>query len=94
MIYMWALARKKEYEGVRFDGEVVYSLDHVEEIPSARVDEEFVKNMVGLIARIGNTERPARRVPSVSECGFCRIPKDNCPERIEEGEADATTDEF
>ena len=82
MLYMYAVPKAlQQYQGVKFDGRVVYP-DHEVDIPSAALDDVFVNNVNGLIKRLASPN-PARRVPSHMECGFCDITTNDCPERIE-----------
>jgi hypothetical protein len=81
MVYMYAVPRAlPEYEGLTFDGRVVYE-DHEVPIPHTAVDETFTTNLTALIGRIAS-RAPARKVPSDMECGFCNIPSAECPERV------------
>jgi hypothetical protein len=90
MIYMWALPYAvPEYKEIRFDGVVIYR-DHQVEIPNSAIDETFKKSLINLLHRI-SADEIATRVPSCSECGFCDITKDDCPERMDR-EADDFAD--
>lgn len=94
MIYMWAVPRAlQRYQGMRFDGLVVYP-DHEVRIPAESVDSAFVENLAGLIKRV-SAEAPPRRVPSLDECRFCDLTSKDCTERVEvESEEMLTTAEF
>ncbi|MFL6283558.1 MAG: PD-(D/E)XK nuclease family protein [Pyrinomonadaceae bacterium] len=94
MIYMWAVPRAlKKFQGLRFDGLVVYP-DHEVRIPADAVDTNFVGNLAGLIKRV-SSDAPARRVPSPDECRFCDLTMKDCTERAEaESEELLTTAEF
>jgi hypothetical protein len=94
LIYMWAVPRAlPRYQGMRFDGLVVYP-DHEIKIPAEAVDAAFVGNLAGLIKRV-SAEAPARRVPSAGECKFCDLTVKDCTERVEaETEELMTTAEF
>jgi CRISPR/Cas system-associated exonuclease Cas4 (RecB family) len=94
MIYMWAVSRAlPKYQGVRFDGLVVYP-DHEVRIPAEAVDSAFVGNLAGLIKRV-SSDAPARRVPSPDECRFCDLTVKDCLERVEAGSEELlTTAEF
>ena len=84
MVYMYAVPRAlRQYKGVRFDGKVVYD-DHEVTIPASAIDQPFIDGLGELIRRIASGP-PARKVPSVMECGFCNITKADCPERATEG---------
>jgi hypothetical protein len=93
MAYMYAVPRAlRQYQGMVFDGKVVYK-DHEVDIPGSAVDKSFIDNLSQLVQRL-SAATPARRIPSPMECGFCNISKADCPERaaedrIEEG---ATSD--
>ena len=80
MLYMYAVPRAmQQYRGVNFTGSIAYG-DHQVDIPAAAVNEEFIQNLSGLVLRLSAPE-PARRVPSLRECGFCDISPADCPER-------------
>ena len=81
MLYMYAVPRAmQQYRGVNFTGSITYG-DHQVDIPAAAVNEEFIQNLSGLVLRLSAPE-PARRVPSLRECGFCDISPVDCPERV------------
>ena len=83
MLYMYALPRAKpEFEGVTFDGVVVYE-DHEIAIPASAIDDEFVGMMARQILRVADS-KPAPKVPTPMECAFCDITASDCPERIED----------
>ena len=63
-------------------GEVYYNPDQTVSIPAGAADQEFQDLVVNLITRLTAKEAP-RKVPSASECRFCPIPREYCPERIE-----------
>jgi hypothetical protein len=94
MIYMWAVPRAlPKYQGLRFDGLVVYPYHEVR-IPAESVDDAFVQNLAGLIKRV-SAETAPRRVPSLDECRFCDLTVKDCAERVEaEVEELLTTAEF
>jgi hypothetical protein len=94
MIYIWAVPRAlPKYQGLRFDGLVVYP-DHEVRIPAEAVDGAFVANMAALIKRV-SADAPARRVPSPDECKFCDLTLKDCPERVEaESEELVSTEAF
>ena len=83
MIYQYAVPKAlPEYRGVECRGHVVYPDGQVG-IPASAVDEKFTERLGGLIQRLGS-ETPARRVPSGSECRFCDITAEDCPDRIDD----------
>ena len=82
MLYMMFL----QLQGTRTDGmtvygEVYYGEDNTVAI-SAAAGQEFREMVEGLICRLTSRTRP-RKVPSASECRFCPIGKEYCPQRIE-----------
>ena len=82
MIYMYAVPLAfPQYEHVGMSGAVVYR-DHTVDIPADAVGTGFLEDLLGLILRL-SSPTPARRVPSASECGFCEITTEDCPERVE-----------
>ena len=73
---------------------VVRYPDHTVEIPAGAVDDAFERALRGLVARLAARE-PARKVPSASECRFCPIGAQYCPERVEGvAQTAAATDTF
>jgi len=82
MLYMLFLpAYIKAYEEVKFDGNVIYN-DGKVPIAWTEMDSSFKELVDALIKRIG-ADKPCRKVPSFSECRWCDISKEDCPERIE-----------
>ena len=69
-------------QGRAVTGEVYYGEDNTGPIAAAAADEEFREMVEGLIGRL-TAKAPPRKIPTASECRFCPIPKDYCPERIE-----------
>ena len=53
------------------------------QIPVSGLDQRFIDRLGALIRRLAD-ETPARRVPSISECRFCDITAEDCPERVED----------
>ena len=66
------------HSGVEFDGMVVYN-DHEVLVPS--VDRKFLEAFTGLMCRLASDEPPIK-IPSLRECGFCKITSQDCPERL------------
>ena len=95
MIYQYAVPRAlDQYRGIEFTGHIAYTESSVE-IPTSRIDTNFVNNLAALIRRLAD-DTPALKVSSYDECRFCDITGANCPERAE-GRPDAdtaTTDDF
>ena len=81
MLYMYGLGRYVTAWGdITLKGRVVYS-DHVVDIPADAISPEFIEEMGSLIRRVANS-KPAVAVPSRTECGFCPITLEDCPQRI------------
>lgn len=95
MIYQYAVPKALEqYQGMEFRGHVAYTESNVE-IPTSRIDANFVNNLGALIRHL-SSDTPARKVPSNDECRFCDISGVDCPERMK-GQplaGTATTDDF
>lgn len=82
LLYMIFLPQSiKKYEGISFDGCVVYKDSEVP-VPWGDVDKDLKEVVWDLIKRIGS-DKPCRKVPSYGECRWCDISKEDCPERIE-----------
>jgi hypothetical protein len=94
LIYLLELPQFEEppVPGSRWRGEVCYR-DHriqiePEELNQTRRDQIFLA-----LRTIGSQTRPPK-VPSVRECAYCKVPKSDCPERIETEEQPVTTSDF
>lgn len=94
MVYQYAVPKALEqYRGMEFTGHVAYTESNVE-IPTSRIDTNFVNNLGSLIRRLA-AHTPTRRVPSVQECRFCDITATDCPDRIDTGTiVEGTTEDF
>ena len=94
MLYMYAIPRALgQYRGITFDGQVCY-VDHVVDIPSTAVDDQFIGNLSQLVRRISSSD-PARRVSSYMECRFCDISSADCPDRAAEDKSqEGQTEDF
>jgi hypothetical protein len=90
MIYMWALGASRRFPGVEFRGRVVYRENTVE-IPPAAISESFQAGLFGLVRRV-SADLPPQKVPSEPECRFCQIARSECPERVEAGPPENTSD--
>ena len=81
MIYMFGLGRCfAEWKDIPLKGRVVYS-DHAVDIPADAISPGFIKHLCSLIRRVAD-EKPALLVPSSTECGFCPITLEDCPQRV------------
>ena len=82
LTYMYAIPRSLEgYRGMEFQGHVIYPDGNVQ-IPVSGLDRRFIDRLGALIRRLAD-ENPARKVPSLAECRWCDITREDCPERIE-----------
>ena len=91
MIYMYALpSALQQYSDARIRGEVFYpTRTHV--VGRGSLDQSFIRRLVALIQRIAALEPPPTTT-SASECRFCDITADDCPDRIDAGPEPATGD--
>ena len=90
LTYMYAVPRALDrYRGMEFRGHVIYPDGNVQ-IPVSGMDRKFVENLGSLIQRLA-ADTPARRVPSASECRWCDITGNDCPDRIEGGTGEEGT---
>ena len=94
MLYMYAIPKAfpEKYRDVVFEGRVVYGEEEVP-VPSSAVDGKFVERFSELIRRLASNE-PSRKVPSYGECGFCKIPVSECPDRVDKDSSTAAVDDF
>ena len=96
LIYMYAVPLAlPRYRDIPLRGEVVYR-DHRVQVPSTAMDDAFKTGLFEMIRRVG-AEAPSRKAPSASECGFCEITSEDCPERIASdgaGESQAPVPDF
>jgi len=82
LIYMYALSRtRRESKGLSLEGRVVYP-EHEIIVPLDSVDKQFISSLGNLMLRLADN-KPAIRVPSERECGFCHITAEDCPDRLE-----------
>lgn len=94
MIYMWAMVKTNpEFAQIRFDGKVVYKTCY-NIILSDEVDEQFGKRVGELMKEVCGIKEP-HKAPSYSECQFCPVTAEDCPDRVEESQVYVgETDEF
>ena len=78
----WLPLIDPRFHNAKLSGEVYYGEDAVIDIPAASVNERFKEITAGLITRV-TSKTPPRKAPSVSECRFCPISSQYCPERRE-----------
>jgi len=82
MLYLMFLPLAFEkYRDTIFDGEVVYK-DSIVPIDWKDVDDDLKEVVWDLVKRVGG-EKPCRKVPSYSECKWCDISKNDCPQKME-----------
>ena len=68
-------------KGKKLEGRLVYSTEVID-IPSSMLDGDF-KSSFKEITRVVSASEPARKVPSLRECRFCKVPSAYCSERVE-----------
>ena len=84
MLYMaWLPLADRRYQSSKLQGQVYYAEDQGIDIPASAVDHRFSEIVKELISRLAS-KTPARKAPSVSECRFCPISSQHCPDRREE----------
>ena len=84
MLYMsWLPEADGRYQGIKLQGQVYYGEDNGIDIPATEIDHRFKEITAGLITRL-TSKTPARKAPSPSECRFCPISSQYCPDRREE----------
>ena len=83
MLYMtWLPMIDSRLQKVKLSGEVYYVEESTINIPAASVNNRFKEITTGLIGRV-TSKTPPRKAPSISECRFCPISSQYCPERRE-----------
>jgi hypothetical protein len=82
MLYMVCLpySRSGLYKGKRLAGCVVYNAERTP-IPPEAINETFNKQVAHFLNILDNATPPAK-TPSYTECRFCEITNEDCPERI------------
>lgn len=86
LLYMLLLPLKGGAEhcsNADLDGRLVYS-DRSVDIDSSILTDEFKDDIKRLVGNVSNS-KPARKVPSLYECRYCRVSK-YCSAKIEEAE--------
>ncbi len=83
MLYMAFLPYSTSgiYKGKTMNGSVVYKGGEKTAIPSCALDSSFRAQITHFL-NILDAPGELSKVPSYSECKFCDITKDDCPERI------------
>ena len=84
MLYIaWLPLADGRYREVKLSGQVYYGEDAGIDIPATEIDDRFKEITAGLITSL-TSKTPPRKAPSASECRFCPISSQYCPERREE----------
>ena len=82
MAYMLLMpSADRRFADVPIRGVVSYP-DHNGDIPADVVNDDFERILRSQVSRLAASE-PARKAPSTSECRFCPIGSQYCPERVE-----------
>lgn len=83
MLYMLFLQLQGAVtEGTSVTGEVYYGDDDRVPVAAGAASKDFRELVEGLLGRL-TAKTPPRKVPSASECRFCPIGREYCPERVE-----------
>ena len=81
MLYMCGLGRYVTAWGdITLKGRVIYN-DHVVDVPAYVISPEFIEQLGSLIRLVAD-EKTALLAPSSTECGFCPISLEGCPQRV------------
>lgn len=81
-MYLVPRAHNGRWRGTTFDGALVYPGGHEVAVPADSVDDKFIARVADFVQKMMSSV-PARRVPSFSECNWCDIAKQDCPDRID-----------
>ena len=81
-MYLVPRARESRWKGTVFEGVVVYRDGDRVKIPASSVNSEFVSKITAFVRKM-TSPLPARKVPSLPECGWCDIGKADCDDRLE-----------
>ena len=86
-LYMYLLpkAQIERWRGSKFHGLVVYADGSERRISTDSVDDAFVSRVAEFMRKM-TSHMPPRRVPSMTECGWCELTKADCPDRMEPDE--------
>ena len=76
------LSSHTRWHGVRMDGQVLYANSPARNLRSEDITPEF-RHSLSMVMRQVVAPQPARRVPSVRECGRCILSSGICPDRVE-----------
>ena len=81
MIYLYALPKAlQQYRDAKIRGEAFYpTRTHV--VGRGSLDQGFIRRLVALIQRIA--AEPPPTTASASECRFCDITANDCPDRLD-----------
>ena len=91
IIYMYALPRAlQQYHDAKIRAEVFYPT-HTRVVGRGSLDDGFIRRLVALIQRVAAPEPPPTTA-SASECRFCDITHEDCPDRIDADTEPATGD--
>ena len=94
VIYIMALKKlRSEFNGMKFEGELCYATGDPVMIAASEITPDVMDRIYKQV-RLVAFDMPPEKVPSESECGFCPIPKEECPERLATTMAIGETDEF
>ena len=81
-MFLLPLSGHRRWQGVSFDGCLVYADGTEKRIATDAITDEFRESVTTFMRRIVS-RKPARHVPSERECGWCEVSSEDCSERIE-----------
>lgn len=95
LTYMVMLPRsdRERFAGKDISGEVYYSNGEPVAISSGDATPMNIDRIFAQVRECG-FDMPPEKSPSETECGFCSLPKEECPERLATTMAIGETDEF
>lgn len=93
MLYMMFLPYgKKFYQGKELSGCLIYKNGNKMPIPSGVIDDGFKSNIKHFLDGL-NSVTPLQKAPHPSECLYCDLTKDDCPDRMDQTEKLAASEE-
>jgi len=94
LVYMLFLPQSNpQIKGHTLRGELCYKTGDIVRVAHDSLDAGF-KQQLGALMKIASESCPPEKTPSFSECRFCEIRKEDCPERVETDPIEISTDIF
>ena len=94
LVYMFFLPQvHPQLKGRKLRGEVYYKTGDIVRVPDNSLDNGF-RQQLGRFMMIAADPCAPEKTPSFSECRFCDVRKEDCPERVEAESDKILTDIF